>query len=56
MATWKDLADVRPVHYKISHEAPGLIGMTSETDNLRSQSVFLWHPTLVNGAEYWVRF
>jgi hypothetical protein len=55
MATWTDLASYVRSNYKIGMEEPGKIGLTFETDNLRSQMVFLWHMVLANGAEDWVQ-
>lgn len=55
MANWTDLTTYVRSHYKISHEAQGMLGMTFETTDLRSQLVFLWHVTLMDGTEEWVQ-
>jgi hypothetical protein len=51
MATWSDLAGYVRSNYKIADENSSLIKMVFETGNLRSQLVFLWRQSLMDGGE-----
>ncbi len=55
MATWTDLVGYVKSNYKISDERDGMIKMVFETENLRTQLVFLWLQTLNGGTEEWVQ-
>ena len=55
MATWSELAGYVRSNYKIADEKPNMIQMIFETGSLRSQIVFLWRQTLMNGDEEWLQ-
>jgi hypothetical protein len=55
MATWSDLAGYVRSNYKIADENSRMIKMVFETGNLRSQLVFLWRQSLMDGGEEWVQ-
>jgi hypothetical protein len=55
MATWSDLIGYVRSNYKVSDEQPGMVKMVFETDNLRSQIVWLWRQTLMDGNEEWLQ-
>ena len=55
MATWLDLAQYVRSNYKIADENHDMIKIIFETNNLRSQVVFLWRQVLMNGEEEWIQ-
>jgi hypothetical protein len=58
MATWMELVDLVRSSYEIDDESPDMIKMvfsTGEAGDLRSQLVFLWRQTLMEGTEEWVQ-
>jgi hypothetical protein len=55
MATWLDLAQYVRSNYKIADENHDMIKIIFETNNLRSQVVFIWRQVLMNGEEEWIQ-
>jgi hypothetical protein len=55
MATWSALTEYVRSHYKISDETPGSLKLIFDVGDLRSQVVFLWRMSLLDGAEDWVQ-
>jgi hypothetical protein len=55
VASWSDLVGYVRSNYKIADEQPEMLKLVFELDGLRSQVVFLWHLTLVDGQEDWVQ-
>lgn len=55
MATWSALADYVRANYKISEETPDSLKLIFDVGNLRSQVVFLWRMSLLDGTEEWVQ-
>lgn len=53
MASWRDLEAYVRAHYNIAGERPGRIQLILETNDGRSQSVYLWHRRLP-GHEDWL--
>jgi hypothetical protein len=55
MATWSALTEYIRNHYKIADEKPGSMKLIFDVGNLRSQIVFLWRMSLLDGNEDWVQ-
>ncbi len=55
MATWSDLIGYVRSNYKVADEQAGMVKMVFETDNLRSQIVWLWRQALMDGNEEWLQ-
>lgn len=55
MAGWPELVNYVRSRYKIADEQQNMIKMYFEMDGLRSQVVFLWRQSLMNGAEEWLQ-
>lgn len=54
MANWADLVNYVRANYKIDKEEPGMLKLVFATSDNRSQVVFLWRHTLMNGSEEWL--
>jgi hypothetical protein len=55
MATWSTLKEYVRSHYKISDEQPDSVRLIFDVGDLRSQVVFLWRMSLLDGQEDWVQ-
>ena len=55
MATWFDVVDYVRANFKIADEKTNMIQLLFNTDGLRSQLVFLWRSTLLDGREEWLQ-
>ena len=55
MATWSALKEYVRSHYKISDEKPDSLKLVFDVGELRSQVVFLWRISLLDGEEDWVQ-
>jgi|SRR6266567_7447679 len=55
MATWPTLMEYVRSHYKIADEKPDSLKLIFDVGDLRSQVVFLWRMSLMDGAEEWVQ-
>lgn len=55
MATWSALTEYVRSHYKIADEKPGSMKLIFDVGDLRSQVVFLWRMSLLDGEEDWVQ-
>jgi hypothetical protein len=55
MATWSDLVVYVRANYRVAEEKPNMLHMVFDTGNLRSQMVFLWRQSLMDGQEEWVQ-
>jgi hypothetical protein len=55
MAMWSDLVAYVRANYRVAEENPNMLHMVFDTGNLRSQMVFLWRQTLMDGQEEWVQ-
>jgi len=55
MATWSTLTEYVRSHYKIADEKPGSMKLIFDVGDLRSQVVFLWRMSLLDGEEEWVQ-
>lgn len=55
MATWSALTEYVRTHYKISDETADSLKLVFDVGDLRSQVVFLWRMSLLDGTEEWVQ-
>jgi hypothetical protein len=55
MATWSVLTEYVRSHYKVSDEKPSSMKLIFDVGDLRSQVVFLWKMSMLDGAEDWVQ-
>jgi hypothetical protein len=55
MATWPALTEYVRSHYKVSDEKPRSMKLIFDVGDLRSQVVFLWRMSLLEGEEDWVQ-
>ena len=55
MATWNDLVSYVKGKYTVAEENDGMLKLIFNTDEGRSQIVFLWKTTLMDGQEEWVQ-
>lgn len=54
MTTWNDLVGYIKQNYKVNKEDPGILSMTFETQDMRSQVVIVSRATLGDNNEEWV--
>lgn len=55
MTTWADLKRYIEANYKVQQSAENLIRMSFSLPDLRSQTVFVWRLSLMDGDEAWVQ-
>lgn len=55
MANWSSVTEYMRSHYKISDERPDSMKLLFDVGDLRSQMVFLWRMSLLDGTEEWVQ-
>lgn len=55
MATWAVLKNYILGNYKVAHDDENVIKLVFDVGDLRSQAVFLWRASLMNGDEDWVQ-
>ena len=55
MATWSELTEYVRTRYKISEEKTDSVKLIFDLGNLRSQVVFMWRMSLLDGTEEWVQ-
>ncbi|GAA1753279.1 hypothetical protein [Nostocoides vanveenii] len=56
MANWASLVDYVNRNYKIADQNDTMVKLIFNTGDLRSQVIFVWKSSLMNGAEEWVTF
>lgn len=56
MANWASLVDYVNRNYKIADQNDTMVKLIFNTGDLRSQVIFLWKSSLMDGAEEWVTF
>src|SRR5688572_20696325 len=55
MATWEQLVEHVQKEYKIDQQKEDMLRLLFNTGEGRSQVVYLWKATLLDGAEEWVQ-
>lgn len=55
MADWRSLTLYVRANYKVAEETDRMMKLLFGVGGGRSQMVFLWHQTLIGGAEDWVQ-
>jgi hypothetical protein len=55
MTTWSTLTEYVRSHYKVSDEEPSSMKLVFDLGDMRSQVVFLWRMSLLDGEEDWVQ-
>lgn len=54
MATWRDFRAFVKANYEVTQEQPDMLQLIFETENDRSQVVYLWYRRLMKGTEDWI--
>ena len=55
MSDWNELRTYIKKNYKIAAEEDNMLKLVFDLGDDRSQMVFLWHQTLMDGEEEWVQ-
>jgi hypothetical protein len=56
LTTWSALTEYMRSNYTISAETPDSLKLVFDVGDLRSQLIFLWRMSLLDGTEDWVQF
>lgn len=55
MTTWAGVVDYIKSNYKIMEEKDNLLKLGFNLDDLRSQAVYMWRFSLMDGEEEWIQ-